>query len=104
MAPSELNLFLSLDNFTTEMFQGQLNDLQARLSRHNAEKKTLRKLDIFVLDNSLRETSIGTFRGHTLENKWSIYNEVSSIYLVIFQFPCRIIVFGYLYFIPRYPI
>jgi len=29
-----------------------------------------------VLDNSLRESTVGQLRGHTIENKWAIYNEV----------------------------
>ena len=40
------------------------------------ERKRLRELDCFVLDNSLRESTVGALRGHTLENKWKIYDEI----------------------------
>lgn len=60
-----------------KMFQDQIDDLQIELSKHNEAKRTLRKLNLFVLDNSLRETGFGHLRGHTLENKWKIYKEVS---------------------------
>ncbi|KAJ8051178.1 hypothetical protein HOLleu_04643 [Holothuria leucospilota] len=40
--------------------------------------QVLRDLDIFVLDNSIRESTVGQLRGHTLENKWQIYDEVKK--------------------------
>ena len=40
------------------------------------EQKRLRELDCFVLDNSLRESTVGALRDHTLENKWKIYDEI----------------------------
>ena len=51
--------------------------------KHDVEKKTtkykqLQDLDMFVLDNSIRESSIGQLRGHTLESKWAIYDEVKK--------------------------
>ena len=39
----------------------------------NTKRKLLRDLDLFVLDNSIRETTAGQIRGHTLENKIKIY-------------------------------
>ena len=39
----------------------------------------MKNLDLFVLDNSLRETTVGQLRGHTIENKWAIYNEVKRV-------------------------
>ena len=42
----------------------------------NARRNRLRDLDLFVLDNSLRETTVGQLRGHTLENKRKIYDQV----------------------------
>lgn len=42
-----------------------------------AEKRsTIRDLDMFVLDNSLRESTVGQLRGHTLDNKRLILEEV----------------------------
>ncbi|XP_071792114.1 uncharacterized protein [Asterias amurensis] len=39
----------------------------------------LKDLDLFVLDNSIRESTVGQLRGHTIENKWKIYNEVKKM-------------------------
>lgn len=38
----------------------------------------LRDLDIFVLDNSIRESTVAQLRGHTIESKWAVYNEVKK--------------------------
>lgn len=44
-----------------------------------AEKRsTIRDLDMFVLDNSLRESTVGQLRGHTLDNKRYILKEVKE--------------------------
>ena len=40
--------------------------------------KVLREKKLFVLDNSLRESTVGQLRGHTIENKWKIYEEVNN--------------------------
>ena len=48
----------------------------AQIAEHVKQQQTLRELDCFVLDNSLRESTVGALRGHTLENKWRIYEEV----------------------------
>ena len=39
----------------------------------------MRDLDLFVLDNSIRESTVGQLRGHTLESKWEIYDEVKKV-------------------------
>ncbi|XP_038049048.1 uncharacterized protein LOC119722788 isoform X1 [Patiria miniata] len=49
-------------------------DVNKRLEKYQA----LRDLDIFVLDNSMRESTVGQLRGHTLESKWQIYDEVKK--------------------------
>ncbi|KAK3729206.1 hypothetical protein QZH41_002773 [Actinostola sp. cb2023] len=36
-------------------------------------------MKLFVLDNSIRESTVGQLRGHTIENKWQIYNEIPVI-------------------------
>ena len=38
----------------------------------------LRELDVFVLDNSLRESAVGQLRGHTVKCKWDVYKEVKK--------------------------
>ena len=44
-----------------------------------AKYEKLRNLDFFVLDNSIRESTVGQLRGHTLENKWAIYSDVKKM-------------------------
>ena len=55
----------------------QLNELVAsELGKSASKRERLRNLDLFVLDNSLRESTVGQIRAHTLENKWAILKEV----------------------------
>ena len=55
-----------------ESIQGMRNEVQLQKERRNV----LIKKEIFVLDNSLRESTVGQLRGHTIKNKWKIYEEV----------------------------
>ena len=57
-------------------FAGEIRRLNADMAKQAQERQTLRELDCFVLDNSLRESTVGQLRGHTLENKMKIYEEV----------------------------
>ena len=52
--------------------------MKKELEEFGDRRKTLKDLDLFVLDNSLRETTVGQLRGHTLENKRKIYDQVVS--------------------------
>lgn len=63
---------------SSRKFQRNLEDVSNLLQPFNPKMKRLRELDLFVLDNSIRETTVGQIRGHTLENKWAIYNEVKK--------------------------
>ncbi|XP_048588501.1 uncharacterized protein LOC5506209 [Nematostella vectensis] len=60
-------------------FQRQLRQARQALQETCRERETLRNLDIFVLDNTLRETTVGQLRGHTIDNKWAIYDQVKKI-------------------------
>ena len=59
-----------------DMFKQRIDTMNRRLNLFNHEKNVLKNLDLFVLDNSLRENALGSSRGHTIENRWKIYNEV----------------------------
>ena len=50
--------------------------MEESLMSETEKRKKLKNSEIFVLDNSLRESTVGQLRGHTLENKWKIYEEV----------------------------
>jgi len=57
-------------------FTDEIKCLEAELlEQKETKRKILRELDLFVLDNSIRETTVGQLRGHTLENKIKIYQE-----------------------------
>lgn len=43
------------------------------MQRSNKTLERLASLDLFILDNSIRESTVGQLRGHTLENKKEIY-------------------------------
>ena len=60
-----------------EYYRKQIRRMQKEIDDADEDNKVLKELDIFVLDNSLRESTVGQLRGHTIENKWKIYNEVS---------------------------
>ena len=40
------------------------------------KRNRLKNLDFFILDNSIRESTVGQLRSHTLENKLQIYEQV----------------------------
>ena len=51
------------------------NDIEAvRMQK----RERLKNLDFFILDNSIRESTVGQIRSHTLENKWAIYEQVKK--------------------------
>ena len=52
--------------------------LEKVLKKKKAKRNVLKQLDCFVLDNSLRESTVGQLRGHTLENKIAIFDEVKK--------------------------
>ena len=58
-------------------FQAQINRMNEDFREQSEQLKQFKELDLFVLDNSLRESTVGQIRGHTVENKWKIYNVVS---------------------------
>ena len=53
-------------------------DMRKKLSRDMKKHKSLKSLDCFVMDNSIRESTVGQLRGHTLENKLNIFEEVKK--------------------------
>jgi phosphoenolpyruvate-protein kinase (PTS system EI component) len=53
--------------------------LKQREKLAERKQEILREKKLFVLDNSLRESTVGQLRGHTIENKWKIYEEVKNM-------------------------
>ena len=60
-------------------FQQQIDEVREGIKECAQMRKRLKNLDLLVLDNSLRETTVAQLRSHTIENKWAIYNEVKRI-------------------------
>ena len=60
-------------------FTNELKILKEAIAEQKETKrKVLQELDFVVLDNSIRETTVGQLRGHTLENKIKIYQEAKK--------------------------
>ena len=63
----------------TSEFDGEVRQVKAEIEKVRTQKRErLKNLDIFVLDNSIRESTVGQLRSHTLENKIEIYEEVKK--------------------------
>ena len=60
------------------MFSEEISRIDAALAEQNEKRHALRDLDFFMLDNSIRESTVGQLRGHTVENKMKIYEEVKK--------------------------
>ena len=61
-----------------EATNGKIARMNEKLSAEARKRQKLRNSKLFVLDNSLRESTVGQLRGHTPENKWKIYEEVGN--------------------------
>ena len=60
-------------------FNRTFRKLKKKGSKVARKEEILRDKKLLVLDNSLRESTVGQLRGHTLENKWKIYEQVSVL-------------------------
>ena len=51
-----------------------------KLAQYKEEdiKPSLKNLDLFILDNSVRESTVGQLRSHTLQDKIQIYEQVKE--------------------------
>ena len=56
------------------MFSEELSRIDAAIAKQKEKQQVLRELDFFMLDNSIRESTVGQLRGHTVENKMKIYS------------------------------
>ena len=59
-----------------EHIKQQIKRMKEEIEHATDEKKALKNMELFVLDNSLRESTVGQLRGHTIDNKWKIYEQV----------------------------
>lgn len=74
--------------------------MQREIREQKGKREVLNNMELFVLDNSLRESTVGQLRGHTIENKWKIYEQVRGPRglspKLACNFVCIIALFGYL--------
>ena len=59
-----------------EEFRSKIGRMNQEINDVRENRKSLKEMELFVLDNSLRESTVGQLRGHTIENKWKIYEQV----------------------------
>ena len=59
-----------------EKIQQSIKCMQEDIREEKEKRKGLKEMELFVLDNSLRESTVGQLRGHTIENKRKIYEQV----------------------------
>ena len=64
-------------------FRKQIKLMNKKIQEHKEKMKPIKEMELFVLDNSLRESTVAQLRGHTIENKWKIYEEVSHVLFLI---------------------
>ena len=64
---------------TSPDIESELDRMQEDIEAVRVQKRErLKNLDFFVLDNSIRESTVGQLRSHTLENKFDIYEQVKK--------------------------
>ena len=73
LADNSCHLKVAMDSHPKELAR-----LNQDLEKKRLKRERLRTLDCLVLDNSLRESTVGQLRGHTLENKIAIFDEVKK--------------------------
>ena len=60
--------------------EAQITRMKSEITKIREEKcNRLKNLDLFVLDNSIRESTVGQLRGHTLQNKIDILEQVKKL-------------------------
>ena len=63
-----------------EEVKAEVARVKADIKKIQVEKRErLKNLDFFVLDNSIRESTVGQLRGHTLENKLAIFEQIKKV-------------------------
>jgi len=73
--------FTALDELKDDISMADdvfIKDIEKNLSFSAEKRKRLTEMEIFILDNSLRETTVAALRAHTVANKRAIYEEVKK--------------------------
>ena len=59
-------------------YDSLVEEYKENVKRETAKYTNLKDLDLFILDNSIQESTVGQTRGHTIDEKWQIYEEVKK--------------------------
>lgn len=62
----------------TDLIENLISDMKDDVEDSDEKLKYLSNLDFFILDNSIRESTVGQLRSHTIENKKQIYKHVKA--------------------------
>ena len=63
-----------------QAIEAEVTRVAADVRKVNSKRrKILQDLDLFVLDNSIRESTVGQLRSHTLQNKLDIFEQVKKV-------------------------
>jgi len=63
-----------------DQIEAEVTRVEADISEVKCKKRErLKELDLFVLDNSIRESTVGQLRSHTLQNKLDIFEQVKKV-------------------------
>ena len=79
MAEMISKLRSSMRKKTKKMWEEKfLTNIKTQLSHSQDKLDRLKNMELFVLDNSLRETTVASIHSHTLQNKHDIYEEIQK--------------------------
>ena len=71
--------FLSILIAVMSQIENEIGRIKKEINAVAAKKRDrLKNLDFFILDNSIRESTVGQLRSHTLKNKLQIYEHVKA--------------------------
>ena len=73
-----------------EEFRSKIERMNREINEVKEDRKVLKQMELFVLDNSLRESTVGQLRGHTIENKWKIYEQVETVDVLCYIFSLNV--------------
>ena len=67
-------------NNVDQEIEAEVTRVEADINEVKRKKRErLKELDLFVLDNSIRESTVGQLRSHTLQNKLDIFEQVKKV-------------------------
>ena len=66
------------NNDVAEREKAWVSAFQTEEAQRSAKYERLRDLDLVILDNSVRESTVGQLKGHTAEDKFKIYEEAAK--------------------------